>query len=269
MNRQVIEYFLELPGIAGVALMDGHSQPYFCGVEQVLNYQQKEALTQGIQQVINTTPASFDCFDFRFSQQEAHIYKLVNDIILLVITTTSLDTATYQDVVVELKQTIQADPHNAVATFRLLASGKTFHHPGDQEPDLPSVAESTEIESSPPATQEDCNWRQLITTLNTLTDATAQYLGKIVVANAWRSTRPEDEVLEHLQLDRNGHFTSSAATTESGGPASLEEQTMLSNWVQQFTGRCSMIIRDYADIVLMQALDEQQRSLLQIEIRQD
>ncbi|MEM0979838.1 MAG: hypothetical protein AAGH78_06145 [Cyanobacteria bacterium P01_H01_bin.58] len=269
MNRQVIEYFLELPGIAGVALMDGHSQPYFCGVEQALNYQQKEALTQGIQQVINTTPASFDCFDFRFSQQEAHIYKLIDDIILLVITTTSLDTATYQDGVTELKQTIQADPHNAVATFRLLASGKTFNHSANHEAGSPPIAESTELASPLPPAKDTYHWGQVVMTLNTLTDATAQYLGKIVVANAWRSTRPEDKVLEHLQLDRNGHFTSSAATTEGDGPVSLEDQTMLSNWVQQFIRRCSMILRDYADIVLMQALDEQQRSLLQIEIHQD
>lgn len=247
--------------------MDGRSQPYFCGVEQGLNYKQKEALTQGIQQVINTTPTSFDCFDFRFLQQEAHIYKLVDDIILLVITNDSLNTSLYQHVIDELKQTIQADPVNAVATFRLLASGKTFNYQGENGQDASVVPVDTQAGRPLTTTKETYNWGQAVTTLNTLTDATAQYLGKIVVANAWRSTRPDGKVLEHLQLDRSGHFTSSAATTDSGRPMSSEAQTILSAWVQQFIGRCSVIIRDYADIVLMQALDEQQRSLLQIDIR--
>ncbi|HEY9884968.1 MAG TPA: hypothetical protein V6C98_15290, partial [Thermosynechococcaceae cyanobacterium] len=67
MKREVIQDFLNLPGIAGVALMDGRSRPYFCGIDQALNFQQKEALAQGILQVVETIPDSFDVFEFQFA----------------------------------------------------------------------------------------------------------------------------------------------------------------------------------------------------------
>jgi hypothetical protein len=44
MKREVVQDFLNLPGITGVALIDGRSRPYFHGVEQSLNFQQREAL---------------------------------------------------------------------------------------------------------------------------------------------------------------------------------------------------------------------------------
>lgn len=55
MKQEVVQNFLDLPGIMGVALMDGRSRPFFCGIDQFLNFQQKEALAQGIRQVIETT----------------------------------------------------------------------------------------------------------------------------------------------------------------------------------------------------------------------
>jgi hypothetical protein len=64
MESQAIQAFINCPGIIGLALMDGRSQPHFCGIEGLLNYQQREALTQGIQQVVSTTPLEFESFTF-------------------------------------------------------------------------------------------------------------------------------------------------------------------------------------------------------------
>ncbi|MBF2080006.1 MAG: hypothetical protein IGR76_16185, partial [Synechococcales cyanobacterium T60_A2020_003] len=85
MNKEVVQDFLNLPGIAGIALMDGRSRPYFFGIDQALNFQQKETLALGIQQVIETTPADFEFFEFQFVGHQIHIYKLSHGIILLVI----------------------------------------------------------------------------------------------------------------------------------------------------------------------------------------
>ena len=67
MEQQAILNFLNLPGIVGLGLIDDYSRPYFAGIGQSLNFQQKEALTQGIQQVISTTSADFESLDFKFS----------------------------------------------------------------------------------------------------------------------------------------------------------------------------------------------------------
>ncbi|MGJ3252258.1 MAG: hypothetical protein ACFE0J_14185 [Elainellaceae cyanobacterium] len=126
MKREAVQDFLNLPGIVGVALVDGRSRPYFCGVDQMLNFQQKEALAQGIQQVIETTPVDFDIFEFQFSGHQVYIYKLEHGIILLSLTNDQLVYSDYIQVVEKLKSGLQDDITNAIATFRLLAGSITL-----------------------------------------------------------------------------------------------------------------------------------------------
>jgi hypothetical protein len=126
MKREVVQDFLNLPGIAGLALMDGRSRPYFCGVDQALNFQQKEALAQGIQQVVETTPEGFEFFEFQFTNHQVYIYKLDYGIILLVLTATNLVLQTYNKAIEELKAEFHEDPTSAIATFRLLAGNITL-----------------------------------------------------------------------------------------------------------------------------------------------
>ncbi|MEO1145188.1 MAG: hypothetical protein AAFY26_06290 [Cyanobacteria bacterium J06638_22] len=121
MKREIIQDFLNLPGIAGVALMDGRSRPYFFGVDQTLNFQQKEALAQGIQQVVDTTPDSFGTFEFQFIGHQVFIYKLQHGMILLVLTGEQLVLPDYHHAIHLLCSELQADAANAIATFRLFA----------------------------------------------------------------------------------------------------------------------------------------------------
>jgi predicted regulator of Ras-like GTPase activity (Roadblock/LC7/MglB family) len=126
MKQEVIQDFLNLPGIAGIALIDGRSRPYFCGVDQNLNFQQKEALAQGILQVVETIPEGFETFEFKFTDHQVYIYKLEHGIILLVLTRKDLIYADYLPIVKRLKAALQEDIGNAIATFRLVAGNITL-----------------------------------------------------------------------------------------------------------------------------------------------
>ncbi|MBD2101166.1 hypothetical protein [Leptolyngbya sp. FACHB-261] len=121
MKREVVQDFLNLPGIAGVALMDGHARPYFYGLDQALNSRQREALAQGILQVVETTPEGFESFEFQFANHQVFIYKLSRGIVLLVLADNSLTRPSYLQVVSLLRKTFQEDIQNAIATFKLLA----------------------------------------------------------------------------------------------------------------------------------------------------
>lgn len=124
--KQEVQDFLNLPGIAGVALMDGRSRPYFCGVDQTLNFQQKEALAQGILQVVETIPEGFESFEFQFTGHQVYIYKLDHGIILLVLTRNDLVYADYLRTIKKLQVALQEDIVNAIATFRLIAGNITL-----------------------------------------------------------------------------------------------------------------------------------------------
>lgn len=143
MKREVVRDFLNLPGIAGVALMDGRSRPYFCGVDQTLNFQQKEALAQGIRQVVETTPDGFESFVFQFTGHQVYIYKLEHGIILLVLARAQLVYADYAEAIVKLKAALQEDIATAIATFRLLASDVTMSGQNYWKQRLEGTATST------------------------------------------------------------------------------------------------------------------------------
>lgn len=281
MKREVVQDFLNLPGIAGLALIDGRSRPYFCGVDRSLNFQQKEALAQGIQQVIDTTPADFEFFEFHFNGHQVYIYKLNHGIILLVLAVESLSPVAYAELVEQLKQELQQDVANSIATFRLLAGNTTLSgqnywkqgidtltrttgsHPASvpasslTSPPIASQAPSAPSPGSP-STPPTASLEEVLAAINHLSKFTSQYLGATVVTNYWKTTRPSVEWLQQFQVERSAQITCSAAATS----LSTEEMQWIHDWVNAFINRCAKVIRDFPKTVKQTALTDRQRILL-------
>lgn len=318
MKREVIQDFLNLPGVAGVALMDGRSRPYFFGVDQALNFQQKEALAQGIQQVVDTTPSGFGSFEFQFTGHQVYIYKLQHGIILLVLAEEKLIKADYRIAVSLLQNELQQDAANAIATFRLIAGNVTLTHqnhwtaksgfpkptatqsnrlnppagstrngsqtaarPGQPPPPprttpptaAPSVPTSeplpealpaplSEPTSVPEAPPTPFTLKETLDALNQISQLTTHYLGTIVVANYWKTTRPADDWLTQFQVDRSAQFSFKAATPTPIPTLNPEELQWVRDWIAAFVDRCSKVIRDFNDMLKQSVLDDRQKTLL-------
>ncbi|MGF1523774.1 MAG: hypothetical protein ACFBSF_15770 [Leptolyngbyaceae cyanobacterium] len=288
MKKSVIEAFLDLPGMLGLALIDKHS--YWCvdGTNRLPSLQQSDIAIQGIQQIISTTPADLRSFDFWFSHENVRIYKLGNDRILLVLTNKELNFSHYQTAITEVQQALLTDTENAVGLLQTLSnrqasssaqaplkqsfppvsSWRPSAPPRSHSEKLPTVSSAPSITSVPPLPsilRTTYDWETGIASLNALTNGTAKYLGPTVTANAWRATRPESPRLEKLQCDREGHFKYRFdAADSSDGIISIEEHELLEQWVQAFIKRCSLIIRDYPTTVLQQSLEDSQRAMLRI-----
>lgn len=288
MNREVVKDFLNLPGIAGVALMDRRSRPYFCGVDSTLNFQQKEALAQGIRQVVETTPESFESFEFQFAAHQVYIYKLASDMILLVLTSSGLVYSDYLPALQKLKAALQADLSTGVATFRLLAGNITL---SGQEYWKPAASDGTKSGPTAPAPKtasgtstgsrngfknaaspqpdakngtHQVTLKEVLTALNQLSGFTTQYLGVAVISNYWKTSRPQNiEWLNHFQINRKAEisFNSSSTQSESGEVTSQEIESIQS-WVAAFINRCAKVIRDFPTLVEQFALNPQQKELL-------
>lgn len=301
MKREVIQDFLNLPGIAGVALMDGRSRPYFFGVDQALNFQQKEALAQGIQQVVDTTPEGFGSFEFQFTGHQVYIYKLQHGIILLVLTGDKLVLTEYHQAISQLQGELQRDAANAIATFRLMAgnitltsqnqwaaksgmpdaasasaragaptaeppaygqngnTGRPVQTPVSPPPSPPPVTPAPPVAAPPPTLSA----KEVVLALNQMSQVATHYLGNIVVANYWKSSRPNVEWLLQFQADRSAQFTFKPATAaDLSHLLSLEEEQWIREWVAAFVSRCSKVIRDFQDILQQSDLDNRQKALL-------
>lgn len=299
MKQEVIQDFLNLPGIAGVALMDGRSRPYFCGIDRTLNFQQKEALTQGILQVFETIPDEFDSFEFHFSGYQVYIYKFSSGIILLVLTHESLVYSDYLKTIKNLKATIREDISNAIAVFHMFASTTTL--PGmtttRTQPKQPAKVSSPNLDAKLSSTQPapvasqparptletpaiptpqlvptvpsarstvaEVRLMDAIAALNQLSQFTTQYLGTHVIANYWKATRPTHDWLSQLQVDRSAQITFvDPSTQQLQAVLSPEQQSCLREWVASFIQRCSQVIRDFPTLIQQKALTDAQKKLL-------
>lgn len=261
--------------------MDGRSRPFFCGVDETLNSQQKEALTRGIQQVVSTMPSSFECFEFQFSGHQIYIYKLDHDMILLVLATSSLVQASYFASIEPLKRELQKDIANTIATFRLLAGSPTFTHQTTRptqrsnQNGQPPAANSAPTQSrkdrmpasssAEPAvvTVPDITLQDAIAALNQLSQFTVQYLGGNVVTNYWKTTRPAVPWLQQFQVERSALIRFAAAESAFENVLlTLQQQQWLQDWVEAFIQRCSKVMRDFPRTVRQQALSDRQQFLL-------
>lgn len=288
MKREVIQDFLNLPGIAGIALMDGRSRPYFCGVDRTLNFQQKEALAQGILRVVETIPDGFETFEFHFTGHQVYIYKLEHGIILLVLTRMDLVYSDYLRTIKNLKAVLKEDINNAIATFRLMAgnitlSGVNYHKEkpgtftnsgittgstasgiptGSGVPPTPPPPSAPPSSSAAPPSADSPTLKVLLPALNHLSQFTTSYLGNHVIVNYWKSTRPQHEWLNRFEIDRSAHFTFSGSPQEAQKSLSVEEQQWIREWVAAFTKRCALVIRDFPNLVEQKALNEEQKAML-------
>ncbi|MCY7272591.1 MAG: hypothetical protein LH702_02295 [Phormidesmis sp. CAN_BIN44] len=246
MKQEGIRDFLNLPGIVGVALMDGQSQPFFADIDRAFNLQQKEALSQGVLQVIETIPEGFESFEFQFSAYQVYIYKLVFGRVLLVLARQTLDYSDYLQKIEFVQEAIRADFEGAIATLRTLTVS--------QHPSKP--IEKPQPQSSS-ATLQD-----VLAALNHLSRFTAQYLGIPVIVNYLKSTRPDQEWLQQFQIDRAAHISFSSTESDMTQPLSDEQQQWIRDWMAAFIRRCSQAVRDFATIVEQKALNPQQKALL-------
>lgn len=274
MKRQVIQTVLNLPGISGIALIDGRNRPFFLGSDISLNTQQQDALAQGIQQVVETTPAQFETFAFRFSTQLAHIYKLDEGLILLVLISDQMALTEYRAAIKALKETLVEEPHNAVPTFRLLAGCVTLGSgalsdappsadlPADPPADLPARQRPT-VAVAPIQTSGQASGQPTvegaIAALNHLSDGATQYLGKIIVVNTWKQSRPPHPGLDSFEVQRDGYFS---VRIDGQTLLTPDQHQGLKDWVAAFLSRGGKTIRNFQSLVCDQTLTPEERSLL-------
>ena len=291
MKREVVQEFLGLPGIIGLVLMDGRSRPCFYGVNEQLNFQQKEALALGICQIIETTPSSFKTFEFQFSGIRAYINKLVEGMVLLVLVENALPVAQYREAMIRFKQTLEDNVGSAISTLRYLAGAQsqvnkintTVTNPTNPIESLDPPALSTgglrsrgtglttnrriEGETSSGLTSPELQdlgiLKDYLVAMNQLSQFAKKYLGTAVIVNYWKSTRPEVKWLEGFQIERSGEVSCLADQTQLMQQAiNAQQQKWIREWVRSFSNRCSSIIKDFSRLAATEALSPEQKQLL-------
>jgi len=356
MSREVIQDFLNLAGVVGIALTNRRMRPYFYGLDAVLD-RTKQALGQGVLQVVENVPDGFESFEFHFAGHVVFIYKLTHGLVLLVLTDSSLKLVDYRRGITKVKYLIETDTYNTVSYFKLLLGSGTQHSlpstnwqsnnpqsagkataqtivqdrqtthsftnpvsnstipapsPNSDTPQQkvtqtnknnettistanianknvqiqPSItksqtpptvtttakaetiakaidtnisAKSTSPSKLVSAKTQEYKLDELLTALNKLSSFTTQYLGKVVVTNYWKSSRPDSSWLTEFEIDRSGQISHPKQKAIACTP---EQHQEIQSWVTAYIKRCKQVIRNFDQMLEQDCLDTNQRQML-------
>ncbi|MDV3348569.1 hypothetical protein QGP82_07705 [Leptothoe sp. LEGE 181152] len=242
MQFQLIQNFLDLPGIIGFSLVplnDTSNHAYSVGFPQGNGPDKNPLLLQGIQQIIKTTPTSLEFCAFQFGSYQVELHKVESGAVLLVFSEGTLSSQ-YSKSVSELMQFIKAD------YLALVESIQSIH--------ADNVTPATTFS----AQRQTASVDDVVAAMNSLSQVTSRYLGTQLVANHWRTYQSQDMVwLKKFCISVDG--TISVKDVDS--KLSPEQLTEIRLWTQRFHQRCTRIIRDY-DVLVEQTLPKEHWQLL-------
>lgn len=249
MSQEVIRDFLNVPGIEGFALIYGECQPIFYSKNPKFEVIQKDALFQGILQVVETIPTGFEVFEFRFSERQISLYRLLSGAVLLIVRDKTVIDETEKIQLQAFQTWLESDLAGAIAAISTL----------DLSPEFPTL-------------------KDFLNALNQLCDFTTQYLGAPVIVNYLKSSRPDVEWLHQFQIERFAKRNSEGiSSTKSEGspqiiflgelskteqPLTEQELDCLRHWTTAFVRRCSLVVRDFDALIEQKALSDVQKALL-------
>jgi hypothetical protein len=352
MSREVIQDFLNSAGVVGISLTNRRMRPYFYGLDAVLD-RTKQALGQGVLQVIENVPEGFESFEFYFAGHIVFIYKLTHGLVLLVLTDSDLKLVDYSRGITKIKHLIETDTYNTVAHFKLLlgsipqqslsnsnwkitapeanvqepstiqrltssinlpnpeaiadktslgsvnarvqidkqtnaiasprasataSNTNTQIQSNKNKPQTPPTDAATASSNTPIATNnptqitdsstklvsaktapQEYKLDELLVALNKLSHFTTQYLGKVVVTNYWKSSRPASTWLSEFEIDRSGQISHPKQAAIS---CDTEQIQQIQSWVVAYIKRCKQVIRNFDQMLEQDCLDSRQRQIL-------
>ncbi|MBD1844631.1 hypothetical protein H6F89_14755 [Cyanobacteria bacterium FACHB-63] len=231
MNQEVIQDFLNVPGITGIALLSRQSEPVFYSSHPESFQERLKFLSEGILQVVETIPTEYEVLEFQCAQTQVVLCRLLQNMILLALKDQSCITEQFTHVVEALRSHIVVEP-------------------------IASESVDSLTDSSRPTRQD------LLDAFNQLNQFTRQSLGVAVIVNYLKKTCPMRDGFEQFQVERSGQirFVGESSTLEQA--VSAQEYDWFRAWVAQFIRRCSQAVRNYAVLVEQHALTDTQKALL-------
>jgi hypothetical protein len=261
MRREAVEDFLNVQGIASVALIDGRSRSYFYGIENVLNFQQRETLAHAIRHVVEKVPDNFGSLELQFSGTQVYIYKLNNGLILFVMAQDGLVYPIYSRSVARFKTDLEQNAETSIEVFRLMSTsrannGRTWVAPelvgGSSVVTLPEPLPPPTplaILSKPGTIGEALTLKDALDALNQLGELSTHYLGRAVTAGYLRNSRPDGDWIDRFQIDRSARIEFMGTGADLDRAIEGDNQRLLQKWVTNLIDRCSKVIRDFGRLV--------------------
>lgn len=263
LPTEIIRDFLTVPGIAGIALIDGYPTPRLYSADPNLEIHQPKVFLANVTQILRTLNPQIKQLDYFFGTYRLYIRRMGLGFTVAVLTHRDVKWRNSSEDLRPFCQAVQSHLKASIVLLEDWASARN-NNPLDgssqKKPDLDAVA--TELPApSPPrlpvATPTLPLLQDYLNASNHLSTIAAQYLGSTIIGTQVKRSRPQGEILSMITIAAKGQLIS-----EVDRVLSPEELQALRQWTQDFRGQCSKIIRDFDTIAQAAGLTKEEVALL-------
>ncbi len=263
MAAEIVQDFLTVPGIAGIALigvlMDGQPDPHLYAADPTLKIHRPKFFLTNLTQILRTLTPEVQQLDFFFGTYRIYVCHRESGFTVAVLTHSDVKWHNSFEQLGEFCQAVQSEPKAAIVLLENWTAARNHQrNPPPAEPHKttaephPPRPESSLSDPSLPSLQDYLN------AFNHLSTIASQYLGGAIVANQVKRSRPQGEILAMITIAAKGQLI----RVETDRVLSPEELQALRQWNQDFRGHCSRIIRDFDATVRAAGLTSEESDLL-------
>lgn len=248
-SSRIVEDFLNVAGIVGVALMNGPQLDYFCHLNGTLQAEDKALFAQNVSQVFETVPTEFAEVELQLQTHWTHLYRLDRSRIFVVWLGNAADREHYGRLLPTLLGLLKDAPGRVLDQFAAHTIGAT------SQPATVASVESP-LEAGVPMLP---SLQDMLQVMNRVIDAGVEFLGRRILTNQVMMARPDDPWLSAIALDGQGMLV--APGDQLLEPLTPVQYASLKIWVDEIILAVRRVIRNFREI-LMQDLSPIDQALL-------
>jgi hypothetical protein len=254
MTQDVLCNLLAIPGVTGAVLLSNGREPHlyrmtFTPPPEVAGW---ASLMQEFNPLVEQLPKETETMEFSFSEGHVLWFRMVQKLAFLIFVDDTADLKRVYERAEDCRTVFRAEPVDTILAWVPLRIDTAT---------LPLAAipapTSTSNQLQEAAVQE---W---ISAANSLVQCSANFLGKVVVANYLKTSR--DELVDNMPLLTKFEVSFAAQISFKGSQNRFnsEELNELRQWVKVFVLRCEKVIKDHRRGLEGQLTPEQVRLLLE------
>jgi hypothetical protein len=263
LPTEIIRDFLTVPGIAGIALIDGYPTPRLYSADPNLEIHQPKVFLANVTQILRTLTPQVQQLDCFFGTYRLYIRRMGLGFTVAVLTHRDVKWRNSSEDIRPFCQAVQSHLKASIPLLEDWASARNNHQldsSSQKEAHWDTV--STEVLAPSPPLLPVANptlplLQDYLNASNHLSTIAAQYLGSTIIGTQVKRSRPQGEILSMITIVAKGQLTS-----EVDRVLSPEELQALRQWTQDFRGQCSRIIRDFDTIAQAAGLTKEEVALL-------
>jgi hypothetical protein len=255
MTQDVLSNLLAVPGVTGAVLLSNGREPHlyrmaFSPPPEVAGW---ASLMQEFNPLVDQLPKETETMEFSFSEGHVLWLRLVQKLAFLIFVDLTADLEKVYACAEECRTAFRAEPVDTILAWVPFRVDTGTVPPAEVETPAPPPASNLPQEAS---------IQEWISAANSLLQYSANFLGKVVVANYLKTSR--DELVDNMPLLARFEVSFAAQITFKGSQnrfnrAELDE---LCSWVLAFVVRCEKVIKDHRRGLEGHLTPEQLRLLL-------